>query len=96
VQPLVAGGVMHISTWSAPGVSNTRVYFSSVSGSTKMTTVVARPALADASSAIAIASRNRLIDRPPVAWCLPPVPLNGELTADQMSVWNGVKSVPTS
>src|SRR4029078_4148142 len=35
VQSLVPGGAMHISTRSRPGVSNTRVYFSSVSGSTK-------------------------------------------------------------
>jgi hypothetical protein len=67
-----------------------------------MMTVVALAALADASSATAIASRNRLIDRPPVGGGFPPGVLNGQLTSEpdlyfaQMSVWNGVKSVPTS
>jgi hypothetical protein len=47
-----------------------------------MMTVVALAALADASSATAIASRNRLIDRPPVGGGFPPGDLNGQLTSE--------------
>jgi len=65
VQPPVDGGTMHISARSGPGVSNTRVYFSSVIGSTKTMTVVAWAAPADPSSATAIAERKAAISSTP-------------------------------
>src|SRR4051794_16231919 len=56
---------MHISTRSGPGVSNTRVYFSRVIGSTKMITVVAWAAQAEPSNATASTSRNAFMSATP-------------------------------
>jgi hypothetical protein len=56
---------MHISARSGPGVSNTRVYFSSVIGSTKTMTVVAWAAPAEPSSATPIAERKAVISSTP-------------------------------